>query len=84
MIYEQAKPVSLKQGDIIVVGTDGIWEAENENEEMFGKERMMSVIKENVDKSSEEICQAVVDAVLDYCPPHPQDDDITIVVIKVV
>ncbi len=83
MTFDQEGPADLKQGDIIVIGTDGIWEAENVNEEMFGKDRMMDVVKSNKDKTSIEICQAVVDAVLEYTVPQPQDDDITIVIIKV-
>ncbi len=83
MDFDQEGPVDLNTGDIIVLGTDGIWEAENSSEEMFGKDRMMDVIKKNIDKTSKEICQSVVDAVLEYTAPQPQDDDITILVVKV-
>jgi len=83
MTFDQEGPADLKSGDIIVVGTDGIWEAENADEEMFGKERMVEVIRKNIEKTSIEICQAVVDAVLEYTTPQPQDDDITILVVKV-
>jgi sigma-B regulation protein RsbU (phosphoserine phosphatase) len=82
MTFEQAGPVKLEKGDVVVVGTDGIWEAENENEEMFGKERLIEVIKKNNEKNSEEICEAVVVAVTDFCQPLTQDDDITIVIMK--
>ena len=83
MDFDQEGPVELKQGDIIIVGTDGIWEAENSEEEMFGKERMMEVVKNNKEKSSAEISQAVVDAVQKFIAPLHQDDDITIIVMKV-
>ena len=83
MVFEQAGPASLNSGDIIVIGTDGIWEAENEKEEMFGKERMVEVIRRNQHKSAAEICQAVVEEVRAYCQPLAQDDDITIIIIKV-
>ena len=83
MDFEQAGPVTLKSGDLVVIGTDGIWEAENDKEEMFGKERMLAVINKNKNKSSGEICNAVVEAVLEFCEPQPQDDDITVILIKV-
>lgn len=83
MIFEQAGPVKLNSGDMIVIGTDGIWEAENKQEEMFGKERMMEVIKQNQKKSAAAICQAIVKAVISFCEPLAQDDDITIIIIKV-
>jgi sigma-B regulation protein RsbU (phosphoserine phosphatase) len=72
----------LEKGDVVVVGTDGIWEAENENEEMFGKERLIEVIRNNNEKNAEEICEAVVAAVTDFYHPLTQDDDITIVIMK--
>jgi sigma-B regulation protein RsbU (phosphoserine phosphatase) len=82
MTFEQAGPVEIEIGDVVVIGTDGIWEAENENEEMFGKERLIEVIRHNNEKNAEEICQAVVTAVTDFYHPLTQHDDITIVIIK--
>ena len=83
MNFEQAGPVQLASGDVIVIGTDGIWEAPNESGEMFGKERLKSVIRRSKKESAENICQAVVEAVLDFSHPQTQDDDITVVVVKV-
>jgi sigma-B regulation protein RsbU (phosphoserine phosphatase) len=83
MNFEQAGPVQLSAGDVIVIGTDGIWEAPNESGEMFGKERLKEVIRNFQKNSAENICQAVIETVLDFGHPHPQEDDITVVVIKV-
>jgi sigma-B regulation protein RsbU (phosphoserine phosphatase) len=83
MAFEQAGPKKLQKGDVIVVGTDGIWEAEDKSEEMFGKDRMVEVIKNNSNKSAADIAQSVIDAVLSFTHPVHQEDDITIVVIKV-
>ncbi|TFG95564.1 MAG: HAMP domain-containing protein, partial [Calditrichales bacterium] len=82
MNFEQAGPLEMQSGDIVVIGTDGIWEAENEAEEMFGKERMMKVISENSHHSAHQICEKVVEEVIAHCGQLPQEDDITIIIIK--
>jgi sigma-B regulation protein RsbU (phosphoserine phosphatase) len=84
MSFEQAGPVNLFPGDVITIGTDGIWEAPNETGEMFGKERLREVIRKHKKDSAENICQAIIQSVLEFTLPHPQDDDITVVVIKAV
>jgi sigma-B regulation protein RsbU (phosphoserine phosphatase) len=83
MSFEQAGPVQLATGDIIIIGTDGIWEATDESGEMFGKERLKEVIRNSSKDAAGSICQAVVEAVLNFGQPHPQEDDITVVVIRV-
>ena len=82
MTFEEAGPVTLSSGDVVVIGTDGIWEASNETGEMFGKKRLMNVIKNHSGKSAEEICQEIIQAVLEFCKSHHQEDDITVVVVK--
>ena len=75
-------PVELKKGDILLIGTDGIWEAEDEREEMFGKQRLYDIVDGNRDKSAEEICRIIVDSVVDFCRPKKPEDDITVIIIK--
>ncbi len=70
------------QGQIIVLGTDGIWEAHNTSGEMFGKDRLRQTIKSAAGRSAEEIASAITDAVAEFRQVHPQEDDVTLVVIK--
>ena len=81
--FEQAEPIKLKTGDIIVIGTDGIWEALNEEEIMFGKERFYELISSMSNKNANEICSKVIDEVVGFIEPAAQLDDITLIVIKV-
>ncbi|HID38186.1 MAG TPA: HAMP domain-containing protein, partial [Calditrichaeota bacterium] len=83
MNFETAGPLKLNKGDIVLIGTDGIWETEREDEEMFGKDRLSQVVNNNKDKSAEEICRIIVDSVIDFCKPRKPEDDITVVIIKV-
>ena len=80
--FEQGGPVRLEAGDILVIGTDGIWEAQNEDGNMFGKERLCGLIRDESEQAADDICSAVIDAVTTFCGSCPQLDDITLVVTK--
>ena len=67
---------------IVLIGTDGIWESENLQGESFGKNRLKEIIRQYKDNSSEEIVQAITDALAQHRQTAPQQDDITMVVIK--
>jgi phosphoserine phosphatase RsbU/P len=76
-------PQRIESGSVLVLGTDGIWEAWNEHQiEMFGKERLAQVISSNRTKTPEEICEAICHAVLTFCGSAPRTDDITLIVAK--
>ena len=80
--FDQAGPVTIRPGDIIVIGTDGIWEASNPEREQFGKDRLRQVVAASAERSAAEIHAAVVAAVHAFRGSAPQTDDITLVVIK--
>ena len=63
--------------------TDGITEAENETEEMYGTERLEKALS-GIDSamSSNEIIDAILKDVTDFTGTAEQYDDITIVVIR--
>ncbi len=67
---------------IVLIGTDGIWETENPQGESFGKRRLKEIIRQHKNKSSEEIVQAVTEALASHRESAPQQDDVTMVVIK--
>lgn len=69
-------------GQILLIGTDGAWEARNPSGEMFGTERIAEIVRENRDQSAREIMDAVCDTVLQFADRDQQEDDLTLVVIK--
>ncbi len=73
----------MVEGQIILIGTDGIWESQNPEGKMFGKERFRNVIRKNAGSGAGEILQAVMTEVDAYCLPLNKDDDVTLVVIRV-
>lgn len=70
-------------GGILVVGTDGIWEARREGDELFGKDRLREAIRASAHRTSDEIATAIIQAVVDFRAGAPQTDDITLLVMKV-
>ncbi len=82
--YHQQGPVGLHEGQVIFLGTDGIWEARNPRGEFFGKDAVRDVIRRHSRCSASEIGQAIVDAVNTFRQDRPQADDVTLVVAKVV
>ncbi len=69
-------------GRIIVLGTDGIWEAFSPRGEMFGKNRLEEVIRANAHLDAQAILDAVYAKVDEFTEGTPPADDITLVVIK--
>ncbi|WP_320171300.1 SpoIIE family protein phosphatase [Maridesulfovibrio sp.] len=80
--YKEFK-VDLNEGDIIFIGTDGIWEARNNENEMFGRERLDKLILSNAQRTASEIQQEIISAVYRFQDGMEQEDDITLVIIKI-
>jgi sigma-B regulation protein RsbU (phosphoserine phosphatase) len=62
--------------------TDGVTEAVDADNQMFGEERLEKLVKESVSLSAEEIKQLILDEVLSFTAGLPQGDDITLIVLK--
>ncbi|WP_284036400.1 PP2C family protein-serine/threonine phosphatase [Neobacillus sp. 114] len=81
-IYHEEK-ITLSEGDVVCLYTDGIIEALNRKGELYKKERLEEVLKQHVDKSASEIEGEVINSVMEFTEKLPQKDDITMVVLKV-
>jgi sigma-B regulation protein RsbU (phosphoserine phosphatase) len=46
-VFEEYPKTGLRRGQIIAIGTDGIWEACNRDGQMFGKKRFKEIIRKN-------------------------------------
>jgi sigma-B regulation protein RsbU (phosphoserine phosphatase) len=83
MQFQEYTYARWAEGLIILIGTDGIWETENPQGESFGKQRVQESIREHRECSSQEIVQAILDALVSFRQTAPQEDDITLVVVKI-
>jgi sigma-B regulation protein RsbU (phosphoserine phosphatase) len=81
--YQENIQTGLKKGQILLIGTDGLWETLNNSGEMFGKERLKSLVRQHKHLSSEALIQSIIDSLNVFRGSVKQEDDITIVVVKV-
>jgi sigma-B regulation protein RsbU (phosphoserine phosphatase) len=81
--YLENEKRELATAQIILLGTDGIWEARNRGGEMFGKAPIYRIIRENPSASAKEILTSCLDALHLFLENQAPEDDITLVVIKV-
>jgi len=72
----------LRSGEVLLLATDGVWEARNAEDEMFGKDQMNELVRRHAGESADTIAEAIQDAVREFRGDVPQLDDITMVVIK--
>lgn len=74
--------LGLSSGDVFVAASDGFPESCNAAGEMYGYERMKSVLFNSRGLSAAQIAETLLADVNTFCGTHPQDDDRTIVVVK--
>ncbi len=81
--YEEYTKTALKKGQIIILSTDGLWEARNIKGEMFGKEPIYDIIRKNASSSANEILNELFESLNGFIEGTKIEDDITVVVIKI-
>lgn len=79
--YQQGE-VPLKEGDMLVIFSDGVTEAVNESNKRFGEEKLFEVILNHDKASSGELVDAIIQAVKNHAGSAAQWDDITVMVIQ--
>ena len=80
--YQEYSLQSWTSGSVIIVGTDGIQETRNNRGEMFGLDRLKETVAENSTLSAHEIQAAAIDRLTKFRGHTDQEDDVTLVVIK--
>jgi serine phosphatase RsbU (regulator of sigma subunit) len=78
----QPRTLHLDQGDILVVYSDGLTDAENPQKEMFGQDRLLEIIGREGPSGSRAVEQTFLQAIQDFTQGTPQTDDITFVVVE--
>jgi len=81
--YEESS-FQLRAGDKIVFYTDGIVEAMNEQEEMFGFDRLLEVVRSSRSMTADDLLQEITNRVKEFVGNAVQHDDLTVIVLNVV
>ncbi len=82
--YRAQKTSGLQPGDIILLGTDGVWEALDCEGIMFGKAKVRDILRDQRDQPAEAILGALFDAVAAHACETKLADDMTLIVAKIV
>jgi sigma-B regulation protein RsbU (phosphoserine phosphatase) len=78
---EMSRPV--RPGQMMVIGTDGIWEARDAEGRVFGKQRFKDLIAANARRSAAGLADLVMTEVHEFTSPRAQEDDVTVVIVKI-
>lgn len=81
--YEEYRGEGIVAGDILLIGTDGIWELRNPAGEMYGKERLRRFIRAQARSTAAEMAQALQAELREFSEDGSVQDDVTFVFIRV-
>jgi sigma-B regulation protein RsbU (phosphoserine phosphatase) len=81
--YTEYRYDPLVPGQVIFVGTDGVWEMPNAAGEQFGKDRLRKALRESAAGSAAEIMQILLDRLATFRGESRAVDDVTFVVLKI-
>ncbi|MDQ3200423.1 MAG: SpoIIE family protein phosphatase [Verrucomicrobiota bacterium] len=74
--------VSLERDDCLVLYTDGVTEMLDANGDEFGPERMTRSVQASANEGAQGVIARLIDDIRDFAAGHPQNDDITLIVVR--
>ena len=74
--------MDFEPGSTFIFYTDGVTEAMDPNDQMFGQERLVELAGRMKGRSAREIVDAIHKAVAEFAGKAPQHDDITVLVVQ--
>ncbi len=77
-----ANDLKLQPGDVLIYYTDGLTEAENDQGDFYGEERLVQAVRESSGQSANEIIEYIVHSVDTFCAGLPALDDLTLCVVR--
>ena len=80
--YEKNQKENFSRGSIVVLATDGVWEARNKSGQMFGRTAVYDIIQNNSAAGANEIMEAIIKEVRNFLEASKPEDDLTLVVVK--
>jgi len=80
--YQSYSKEGIQPGQIIFIGTDGIWEARNRQDQLFGMEKIYRIIRKEALSNAIDIQKAILDELDKFQKGTIIEDDITIVILK--
>ena len=80
--YVQVNEFDFSSGDIMLLYTDGITEASNDQKQQFGYERLQSSLIRYTTLEPEKIQEGIIKDLYEFCGVESLDDDYTLLIVK--
>ena len=80
--FSRSWRTSCGHGDLLVVCSDGVTDAESPDTEPFGEERLDAILRSMVGKSPTEVRKTILEAVGEHVQGSPPSDDLTVVAVR--
>lgn len=80
--FAQLEAPVPRPGDVLLLGSDGLWEARGPSGEMFGKERVRQALRAAAAQPAQEVLQALLKTLEDFRGHGAPEDDVTLLVMK--
>jgi len=78
----ESRAFRLDKGDILVVYSDGLTDAQDQREDMFGENRLLRIIRQEAPSGSHALERKLLEAIEEFTRGAPQTDDITFVIVE--
>lgn len=80
--FAQSSRAWLRPGDVLLIGSDGMWEARGPGGDMFGKERVREILRASSGLAAKGVLEALMAALDAFREGSPAEDDVTLLVLK--
>ena len=81
-VFYESLFYDFEDGDELILFSDGVIDIKNEQDEYFGKERLLEAAKLNIEKTAAEQVSFIANSIYSFCGNREQNDDLTIIVLK--
>lgn len=78
----QANELKLEKGDTLITYTDGVTEACDVNNQLYGEAKLEALLSEHAGKNAKELNEAINESVANHAAGAEQSDDITVLILK--
>lgn len=78
----EEREMSLHPGDVLLMFTDGVTEALNDQGRFFGETRLRNILRGQIGQDADAVLQGVLDAVAQFTGETPRTDDLTLLIIR--
>ncbi|SHI92801.1 sigma-B regulation protein RsbU (phosphoserine phosphatase) [Malonomonas rubra DSM 5091] len=80
--FEAMEPLPVAPGDILLIGTDGIWETCGPSNEMFGTDRLCGLLQRQAHLGAADLGRFILHELEEFRGDQLQHDDITMLIVK--